>query len=377
MQFKDIVGQGIVKNHLREMYDKQRLAHATLFLGPEGSGTLPLALAFAQYVNCTGDKSGGDSCGQCPSCRKFAKLIHPDLHFVYPVVRRDEHTDSDTYIDEWRALFCSEPYFDMEKWTEAMGGNKQALISRNDAAAIHRKLSMQPFEAQFQVLIMWHPELMNDTAANRILKILEEPPRNTLFMLVGENTSEILPTILSRTQIVNVPPVLEEDIAQYVSADYGVDQEQAGNIAHVSGGSVIKARQMMSELADDNDNLDFFIDLMRKCYMRNVADLLMIADVTAKLTREQVKSRLTYSIRMIRESFVMNLGHGELNYMTTAEEQFAKKFAPFIHIDNVMQLSDLMTEAIAQVEQNGNVRIIIADLVMQMTILLKKPRPTL
>lgn len=378
MQFKDIVGQNSVKHHLLDLYANHRIPHASLLVGPEGSGAMGLAIAFAQYINCTGNKSNGDSCGTCPSCRKYNTLSHPDLHFVFPVKKRDEHTESDTYIAEWRELLSRSPYFNLTQWADLMSGNVQALINKNDAIAIHRKLSMQPYEAKYQVLIMWKPELMNEAMANKILKILEEPPTNTLFILISESSAEILPTILSRTQIIKVPPINQDDLEQAITIQYGRTGNDAKRIAHISNGSFITARQIIEGAEIAHENLDFFMKIMRCCYARKVPEMMELSEVFSKIyTREQLKDRLRYALHMLRENFIMNLGNNELNYMTPEEELFSQKFSRFVHLDNVIQLTELITDAIAHVEQNGNARIIIMDLLLQMTVHLKKTRPEL
>lgn len=277
---------------------------------------------------------------------------------------------------EWREMLTSTPYFNLTQWTNAMGGNKQANILRSDAVAIHQKLAMKPYEAQYQVLLMWKPELMNEVAANRILKILEEPPSNTLFILVSESSSEILPTILSRTQMLKVPPIDEDDIKSFVQQRYNMPETDAQRVAHISNGNLIRTMQIIGEAQEAKDNLDFFTRIMRCCYARKVPEMMQISDDFSKnLTREQLKNRLIYSLHMLRENFIMNLNQPQLNYMTPEEETFSQKFSRFVHINNVMPMTDLINEAIAHVEQNGNARIIIMDLLLQMTVHLKAERP--
>lgn len=376
MQFRDIIGQESVKAHLRQMYDTHRLPHATLLAGPEGSGALPLAIAFAQYINCTGDKSNGDSCGTCPSCIKHHKLMHPDLHFIYPTINRGDSTTSDTYSTEWRQIWDNNTYFSSAQWTTMMGGNKQAIINRNDAVAIHQKLALKPYEADYQTLIMWKPELMNETSANRILKILEEPPHKTLFIIVSENSDDILPTILSRTQMIKVPPVDEASIKAHLTTQYNMDDNGATRLAHIANGNIISMMQMAGLAQEDRTNLDTFISIMRTCYTRNVMDMRKIAEQTSRaLSREQAKDLFTYALRMVRENFIMNLGDETLNYMTPDEEAFSQRFSRFIHIGNALDMADLFNEAISQIEQNGNTKIILMDVLLQLTVLLKRPRP--
>ncbi len=359
-----------------EMYANKRVPHAMLLLGNDGAGSLALGLAFAQYLNCTGDKSGGDSCGVCPECRKMAKIMHPDLHCIFPVVKKDESTSSDTFIDEWRNLICRKPYFDLSEWNNEIGADKQTLISKNDALLIHKKLSMRPYEAKYQILLMWRPELMNEAASNKILKILEEPPADTIFILASNSASEILPTILSRTQTLKVPPITEEALTQHIATTYNLSAADAQRIAHMSEGSYVKAMQIIDSAEQTSEDLDLFMQIMRCCYVANVTNMMKISENAAKTyTREQLKDKLNYTLHMLRESFVMNLNTPQLNFITPQEEAFLKKFAPFIHANNVMQLSEIVNEAIAQIEQNGNANMIMMNMLLQITIHLKKKRP--
>lgn len=376
MQFRDIIGQEGVKAHLRQMCDSHRLAHATLLVGPEGAGALPLAVAFAQYVNCTGDKSGGDSCGSCPSCVKFRRLMHPDLHFIYPTINRGDTTCSDMYSTEWRQMWENATYFSSAQWATMMGGSKQAVINKNDAVAIHQKLSLRPFEADYQILILWKPELMNETSANRILKIMEEPPERSLFIVVSENSDEILPTILSRTQMIKVPPVDEGSMKSHLMAKYGMDEEGASRMAHIANGNVISMMQMAGLAQEDKSNLEAFMSMMRTCYTRNVMEMRKIAEQSSRsMSRDQAKDFFSYSLRMVRENFIMNLGEERLNYMTPEEEAFSQRFSRFIHVGNVLEMADLFDEAVSQLEQNGNTKIILMDVLLQLTVLLKRERP--
>lgn len=376
MLFSEIIGQQSIKKHLVDMHSEHRIPHAMLFQGIEGSGGLPLAIAFAQYINCSGDKSHGDSCGTCPSCLKYSKIIHPDLHCVFPIIRKkDGSGDSDTFIKEWRTMFAREPYFSLQQWLDELGGDKQGGIAKSDAVAIHKKLSMKAFEAKYQILILWQPELMNETAANRLLKILEEPPAGTMFILVSENASAILPTILSRTQVLNIPPIDDESMLGTLVARFGVNDEQAQRIAHIASGNFVKALQVISQTEETKQNLNIFTEIMRSCYSGNVPKMTAVCDDVQKLSRESVKNLLAYSQRMVRENFVMNLNTPKLNYMTPDEEAFSQRFSRFVHIDNVMEMSKIFNDAIAHVEQNGNVRIITMDLLLQLAVLLKKHRP--
>lgn len=376
MLFSDIIGQETVKQHLRTMYINHRIPHAMLFVGQEGVGGLQLAYAFAQYINCTGDKSNGDSCGTCPSCIKYQKLGHPDFHMVFPTINKDKETNSDTYLAEWRDMFTETPYFTYQQWIDNMKGDKQASIRDADSTAIHRKLQMKPYEATYQILVLWYPELMNDTVSNKLLKILEEPPSDTLFMLVGENPSKLLPTIISRTQIINVPPIQENDICDYMISKYYLSEEKAQMVAHYAAGNLVRAIQTVTESEQNRENLDFFKNIMRSCYQKDIVAMNALSDFARKsITRETLKISLNYSLRIIRESFILNLNNSQLSYLTSEEKDFLLKFAPFVHINNVFDLSKLFNDAIAQVEQNGNVQIIIMDLLLNVAMLIRKQRP--
>ncbi len=374
MQFKEIIGQSEVKNRLIQMYENQHIPHAMLFTGQEGAGALSLAIAYAQYLNCE-HAENGDSCGECMSCRQFAQLSHPDLHFVFPIIKKtDGSGDSDMFLPEWREMFAESHYFSLNGWLESLGGKKSGVISKDDALAIHKKLSFSAYEGRYQIVIIWHPELMNDSASNKILKILEEPPEKTLFILVAEDSTELLPTIQSRVQSMKIAPIDESSMVEKLVAE-GIETERAKRIAHVSCGSYLRAREIIDNSDEMQENLIFFMSIMRTCYSRNVFDMIRISNEVKDLSRDTLKNRLNYSQNMLRENFVMNLGNDDLVFLTDAERDFSKNFAPFIHINNIFALSESITEALAHIEQNGNERIVLMDLMMKMAVLLKTQRP--
>lgn len=375
MLFKDIVGQESVSQKLIDMVAEGRIAHAFLFVGAEGVGAFPMALAFAQYLNCTGDRSHGDACGKCPSCIKYNKIVHPDLHFVYPIILKNSDSQCDDVIKEWRQTVISNPYFSFNQWLNELGGEKQGLIPTNETHAIFKKLSLKTFEAKYKVMIIWLPEKMNESAANKLLKILEEPPAGTVFILVSENPFGILPTILSRTQMIKIPAIEDKDISKALTSKFGISQTEADKLAHVACGNFIKACGMVGENEEQEMYLDYFKRLMRTCYVRKVPDMIELSDDMAKLSRDALKNMLTYSVKMLRENFIMGLNDPQLNYMTPNEEAFSDKFSPFIHINNVMKMTDEFNLAIAHIEQNGNARIITMDLMLKLTVLLLTPRP--
>lgn len=394
--FRDVIGQTNVKRSLLTMAGEGRVPHAMMFLGEEGRGSLPLALAFAQYIDCTGDKSGGEPCGECPACRKIAKLVHPDLHFVFPIAKSSSGDDTDSFLPAWREMVVSTPYFGMTEWNAAMSSRKsapasgdepddkkattgkQALIAKDAAETIHQKLSMKPYESERQIMIIYKPELMNDTTSNSLLKILEEPPVDTMFILVSEDSQRILPTILSRAQTFRVPPIAEDDMAAALAQRQGLDPDTAARLAHIAQGNYVMALRQLSASAETKENLEFFKETMRAAWKRDVVKMNTLAEACKGLSREQAKGRLIYCQHMIRESFIMNLGVGTLNFLTADEEAFLANFAPFVHVANVDRLSALFDDCIAKVEQNGSVRMIMKVAILQLTALIrtvKRPRP--
>ncbi|MGV8829067.1 MAG: DNA polymerase III subunit [Breznakibacter sp.] len=376
MLFREILGQDRIKNQLIRMEADGRVAHAILFAGMAGCGAFQLALAFAQYLNCTGERQG-DACGHCPSCIKFNKLVHPDLHFVYPVVKRDNNSNpvSDDVIDKWRSFVLASRYFTVNQWFGALGGEKQGLIYGGESQEIIRKLSLKTYEGRYKIMIIWLPEKMNPTASNKLLKILEEPPQGTLFLLVSENPNDILPTILSRAQMIKVPGIDDAILANQLQQEFGVDAVRARQLAKIALGSYVAACEGVQQSEEQKAYFGMFVSLMRICYARKVPDMIALVDQVAALSRDAQKNFLNYAIQMLRENFILNQGEASLVYMMPDEEAFAQKFAPFIHEGNVFQMSDEFGLAIAHIEQNGNGRIIMMDLMLKLTILLLTPKP--
>ena len=376
MQLKDIVGQQHIKQRLLHMHAENRVPHAMLFAGPEGCGALPLAVAFAQYICCTGDKSAGDSCGVCPSCLKFKKLAHPDFHQIFPVVNiKSTSTVSDDMLPQWREMFAHNNYFTREQWFTFIGGTKQGIIGTSEAANIHQKLRLTPYESQMQVLVLWCPELMNESTSNKLLKILEEPPANTIFILVSENFGAILPTILSRTQRINLTPVDDESMTAYARERYRMPEDKLARAVHVACGNVCRLDSLAVADEGSKRNLSFFQDMMRAAYMTDIPKMEACVENLKEKSAEVIKSMLIYSINMLRESFIYNLSQSNLTYMTDEEEAFVRNFARFVHVGNYVKIYNLLNNGLAEVEQNGNVRIIMMDLMFSLTGFLRLPRP--
>jgi DNA polymerase-3 subunit delta' len=369
MNFSQIPGQSAVIERLRSAVAENRVSHALLFYGPEGSGKFALALAFARFISCE-KRTAEDACGICPSCSKYDKLIHPDLHFVFPVIKKKSATEpvSDTYISQWREMVRKSPYFSLSKWTEAMEvANEQALIPVAEASEIIRKLSLKSFESDYKIMIIWLPEKMNPETANKLLKMIEEPPARTVFILVSEEDDRLLPTITSRCQHIRIPAIAAEDMSRYLVREFGMEQSRAEEIAGIANGNMVRATELARE--DDNTaiHLERFTRLMRTAYARDIQSVIAWSEETAALGRERQKSFLTYSLRLVRENFIMNFGGKEhkLVYLTRAEEDFSARFHPFINENNINALDREFNLAYAHVESNGNTKMIFLDLALR------------
>lgn len=372
MYFKDIIGQETVKQRLRLEVREGRVPHAQIFAGPEGTGALPLAIAYARFLLCT-RRGEEDACGTCPSCVKLNKLAHPDLHFVFPVVKRKGGGDtvSDDYIREWRELAISTPYFGMNHWLDAMGAeNQQAQIFVKESDELVRKLSLKSSEGGYKVVIIWLPEKMKVECANKLLKLLEEPPAQTVFLLVSEEPDRILPTILSRTQRINVPRLEDAEIAEALKVRFGLQDTDAAETARLAEGSYLQALEIIHLSEDTQLFFGLFVSLMRLAYQRKVKEMREWSDTVAAMGRERQKDFLTYCQRMVRESFVSNFHRKEMNYMNREEENFTIRFAPFINERNVMGITDELAEAQTHIEQNVNPRMVFFDFALKMIVLL-------
>lgn len=371
--FNDVIGQEALKSRLMQEVQEGRVPHAQLFCGPNGTGKLALALAYARYLCCP-HRTATEACGTCPSCVKWEKLVHPDVHFVFPIVKNAKAKKEccDDYIAQWRRLLLSSVYFDMNHWLDEMGAeNGQPIIYAKESDILIRKLSLKANQGGYRVCIVWRPELLHEACANKLLKLLEEPPSQTLFLLVSQAPEQLLPTILSRTQRRNVPPLQETEIAAALQQRFGLQQEESFSIAHRANGSFLKALEAI-HLNEENDYFfDLFVRLMRLSYQRKIREMKAWSEEVAALGREKQKSFLQYAQRMIRENFVYNLHQPQMNYMTQAEQNFAVRFAPFINERNVMGLMDELTEAQRHIEGNVNARMVFFDFSLKMIVLLK------
>ena len=362
MRFADIIGQQELKRHLAQSVDRGRISHAQLFTGAAGTGALPLAIAYAQYLNCPHRKDG-DSCGVCPSCVKIASLAHPDLHFVFPVNKQGKKSGevvlSAEFMPQWRECVASTGgYFTPQQWYDRLdlGKTLRGMISAKEADEIIRRLSFKSFESEYKIMLIWLPETMNDEAANKILKILEEPWEKTVFLLVSERADLLLSTILSRTQEVAVPRLTVEDLMPMTQGD----EQQRRNTARLAAGDLIEMRRLAGGEEDEvrRDSFDLFCRLMRLSYNDKHLELIDWADEVATLTREQQRSMLRHAARLLRESYMLHAGLGQISYLWGEEAAFCNKFAPFIGNQNIEYLISEIEQAMRQVSQNGNPRII-------------------
>ena len=362
MRFADIIGQQELKRHLAQSVDRGRISHAQQFTGAAGTGALPLAIAYAQYLNCPHRKDG-DSCGVCPSCVKIASLAHPDLHFVFPVNKQGKKSGevvlSAEFMPQWRECVASTGgYFTPQQWYDRLdlGKTLRGMISAKEADEIIRRLSFKSFESEYKIMLIWLPETMNDEAANKILKILEEPWEKTVFLLVSERADLLLSTILSRTQEVAVPRLTVEDLMPMAQGD----EQQRRNTARLAAGDLIEMRRLAGGEEDEvrRDSFDLFCRLMRLSYNDKHLELIDWADEVATLTREQQRSMLRHAARLLRESYMLHAGLGQISYLWGEEAAFCNKFAPFIGNQNIEYLISEIEQAMRQVSQNGNPRII-------------------
>ena len=374
MQFKDIVGQSKIKSVLLHEAKNQRISHAQMFLGEEGCGKLPMAMAFAQFLLCD-SPTKTDSCGTCSSCAMVSHLTHPDIHFVYPVVKSaaDKVAVSDDRRDFWNKFITENSYCNLNMWQEFTGEmTKNAQIGVQESRSILKKLSLKSYSGKFKIMIIWLPEKMNNSAANKLLKILEEPPENTLFFLVCEAFDTILPTIISRTQIIKIPNLKADEVKDYLVSKRQVDEGTAQSIASLTQGNIVEAINMTRGDSESSNYFDSFVALMRAAYAIDALALMDISETLAQNNREYQKNFLKYGLHMFRESIIYNyLGENKVN-VKNEEKQFLNKFARFINNQNITDLMTEFDQSIYHIDRNANAKLLFADLVIKLTKLIKK-----
>jgi len=372
MLFSEITGQDRIRRRLIKAVRENRISHAQLFFGPEGCGKLALALAYAMYIQCTGRKED-DSCGSCPSCQKNKKLIHPDLHFVYPVVTQKSPTTVSTdFIREWRELILQNPYISLNQWLERIGTeNKQGIITVKESEEIIRKLSFKTYESEYKIMIIWLPEKMNISTSNKLLKILEEPPPSTLFLLVSANPDQMLKTVVSRMQLIKIPRIDDESISAALKNNFTLPDDEIKYLVRQSNGNYNIALSLVSSSEEYRSNLENFIRLMRLSFGNRISDTLTWIDEISGIGREKQKNFLSFTLKMIRDNFLVTCNMQELSFMSREEHEFSVKFSKFINPSNVMLINEELNKAYYHIERNGYNKFIFLDLSLKLSQLLK------
>lgn len=381
MRFSDIIGQENLKNRFIESFKRGRVAHAQILCGENGYGILPFAIAFAQYILCE-DRQDGDSCGVCPSCYKVSQLQHPDLHFSFPINKsrfcetfsKEGDVISDSLINKWRELiYTSSPngYFSENDWyqTIELSKNTQGIIGRPEANELIRKHSFKSFLGGYKIFIIWLPEKMNESAANSLLKLFEEPSKDTLFLFCSENKDKIIKTILSRTQLTNIAPIDINSVNNYVYKEFG-ESEKNSVISRICNGNILKLNQLINQKEDNDVNFEMFTTLMRLCFFVNYIGLIDWAENYSTQTREQLKSFFDYSLKILRDSYLLTIGMESLSFSYGYEYEFIKKFYPYVHHKNIEQLIKEFERASFDTSRNGNQRIILTQFVLSISKLI-------
>jgi len=364
VKFADIPGLTEIKSRLLDSVKQNHIAHAQLFLGKSGALNLPLALAYANYLHCQ-NKNGEDACGTCSACSKSLKYIHPDTSFVFPLGNIKGDKDEDRFKAEmlktWRAFLLEHPYGNVNDWTNYYGGeDKQALISREAGREIIKTLSLKPFESSYKVMIIWQPEFMHPSAANGILKILEEPPPNTFFFLVSNAAERLLPTILSRTQMVQVPKLPDEDLDTYLKDKHGVEDSRRQEILQLADGDLNAAIKLIS--SEEDHFQDRFADWMRSCYKRDYPKLVAFADDFHELDKLSQRNLFQYALGMMRETLLQHAGADAVGRIKSGEVKFVKDFSKIMNVSKIEKINQLVTDAHYHLERNGSAKMIFLDL---------------
>lgn len=375
MQFRDVIGHDHIKGQLTANVRAGRISHAQLFLGPDDSGTLAIALAYARFILCH-DRGEDDACGKCPSCLKFSKLAHPDLHFFFPSSPNQEHkkdVSSKLFLPRWREILLETPYFTYRQWLEHLGiENKQAIINAEDCNDIIRTLGLKAYEGKYKIIFMYMTEKLYYAAAPKLLKVLEEPPANTLFLMVAENKDLVLNTILSRTQILKVPRPSEDEVSQALQEMTGTEPVRAKQIAFLADGSVSEALRLVKHGGEVMADFDSFREWMRYCYKKDTSRIIKWAEGASRRGREKQKSFFQYGLKIFRLCLLHNYDAGSLIRLEGEEKDFISKFAPFINHHNAIQIVTAFNTAITHLERNANPKILFTDLSFQLVRLMHR-----
>lgn len=363
MRFSEVIAHKSVKEKLTANAREGRVSHAQLFLGPEGAGNLALALAYAQFLVCE-QREASDSCGHCPSCVKMSKLVHPDVSFSYPVAGKEKikNPKSIDFVEEWRKAVIQNPYIGYAEWVEELDiENKQGLISVDEAADILRRLSLKAVEAPYRIVIIWCPEKMNVQSANKLLKIIEEPPVDTVFLLIASQYEQLLPTITSRTQLVKVNRLRDDELTSALVERNGLARDEAKKIAHRADGSYRQAQLILSDESPETDPAAQFLTWMRACLQLNIGALSKQMDEFAGQSRERQKGYLQFCLQVLRECVLLQYGDERMVRLEGKDLESLRKFSPFVHVGNVEAFSKTLNDAIFHLERNANAKILFMD----------------
>lgn len=381
MLFSEILGQEHIKSHLTKSASSARIPHAQLFIGPEGSGTLPMAIAYAQYILCA--NSGGENTNGNEACNlKFRNLSHPDLHFVFPVSSNSEvksHPVSANFLKPWREFVEETPYGSLFDWYKKIDiQNKQGQIGVDEALEIVKSLSLKAYEGGYKVMIIWMADKMNTATANKLLKLLEEPPEKTVFILIAESQDDILQTILSRCQVLNFGSLGEKAIIDALVSRENMELKAAQKIAHQAQGNYNKALHLLHKTADDQPFEEWFVMWVRAAFRAKgnaaaIQDLIAWSEAIAGIGREAQKQFLNFCIDMFRQALLLNYNAKELVFMEPTVEKFKlENFAPFVNGNNINEIFKELSDALYHIERNGNAKIVLTDLSIKLTRLIHK-----
>ena len=373
MLFKEIPGNKIVKKELIKSVRKDRIAHAQLFLGKPGNAKLALAIAFAQFLNC--EKRGEkDSCNSCHSCLMYNSLSHPDLHLVFPVLKinKIKNPVSENFISQWRKIILDNPYLSLTDWYKYFDSeNKQGVIYTDEAEHLQKKVALKNYESAYRIILIWMPEKMNLTCANKLLKLIEEPPKGTFFLMASEDFEKLLPTITSRMQIVKTKPFSTEEIISFLETQKGIIKDKALTIAAIANGNINKAINLSQNEIKENGSLKDFQKWMQICYKVNLLELVSWTENIAKKGREHQKEFLQYALKIIRACLILNINNQSILKLQKEEENFVSNFAPFIHEKNSISIFERLEKSVYGIERNANPKILFYELSLQMMRLLK------
>lgn len=374
MRFRDIPGHEDVKERLRAMADERRVPHALLLEGPVGSAKFMLIRALAQYIHCENHTPDGDSCGKCPSCLQHQTFNHIDTIYSFPVIKKaGKSTISNDCFGDFKNFITDSPYMDIEKWIAMLGNiNSQPVIYVEEGAELIRRLNFTARQSLFKIVLLWLPERLKEETANKLLKLIEEPHSDTIFLMSSDNSRAILPTIYSRVQRIAVSRYSDDEIKHFLTASYPVSETDAETLARLSSGNVIEALSLVDISRMRQQFLDYFIELMRKAYQRKIGLLRLWSNDVAALGREQIIKFLDYASRLIRENFILNLHVDQLNYLTEDERKFSVNFARFINERNVLKMFEVLNKAREDIAGNANPKIVLFDLAVKTILLIKQ-----